>query len=441
MRRLLAALIATIALASPALASAPRAIDLGPAATVWFEEDHTVPMVALTVALPAGSAYDPAGKPGLAAFAAYLFNEGAGNLRSEAYQAELANRAIQLSMSPDRDWLILSVNVLSSQAKDAFRLFALALQHPRFDADAIARVRAQMLQAIQQDSADPAAVAADRFYRVYFGDHPYGHPIGGDAAGLNAIRAADLRSFAATHWVRGGAKITVSGDIDPATLATLLHATFDPLAAAAPPAPPPVLRPAPAGETMVAMPVPQATAVFGLPGLARADKDYLAGYVANYIVGGGGFSSRLTDEVREKRGLTYGISTGFSDYRNGGMVLGQVATRQDAMAASLTVVRQVLADYAAHGPTAAELADAKTYLTGSYPLAFASNVGISSQLNAFERAGLPIGYVARRNGLIAALTLDQVKRAAARLFDPSRLTVVVGGSIKNTISTKPVAHH
>lgn len=439
-------LLVSLGFAVPALASAPRALDIGPNEKVWFEEDHTVPMVAFTIALPAGSVYDPAGKEGLAAFAAYMFNEGAGPLSSEAYQSEIANRAIQLTMSPDRDWLILSVSTLSSQAKDAFRLLALALQHPRFDADAVERVRAQMLQAVQQDASDPAAVAADRFYRVYFGNHPYAHPINGEAAGLTAIRAADLKTFAGTHWVKGGARIAISGDIDAATLSRLLKATFDPLPAAMPPAPPPVVHSGGPGESVVPMIVPQPTALFGLPGLARTDKDYLAGYVANYIVGGGGFSSRLTTEVRVKRGLTYGISTGFADFHQGGLVLGQVATRSDAMDASLAVVRQVLANYAAHGPTAVELADAKTYLTGSYPLAFASNAGIASQLNAFERAGLPLDYVARRNSLIQALTLDDVKRAAARLFDPARMTVVVGGSIA-VASTgrkpvrKPAAHN
>ncbi|MEJ0026373.1 MAG: pitrilysin family protein [Rhizomicrobium sp.] len=445
MKKIALALLFALGLAGPALAAPPRSLDIGPNEEVWFEEDHTVPMVAVAVSLPAGSAYDPAGKAGLAAFAAYLFNEGAGPLASEAYQSEIANRAIQLSMSPDRDALVLSMSMLSSQAREAFRLFALALQHPRFDADAIERVRAQMLQSIRQDESDPAAVASNRFYRVYFGRHPYAHPVNGETASLNAIGAADLKTFAAAHWVKGGVKIAVSGDIDAATLTALLKSAFDPLPAAAPPAPPPVVRPGLPGETVVAMAVPQPTAIFGLPGFARADKDYLAGYVANYIVGGGGFSSRLTYEVREKRGLTYGISTGFSDFRDGGVVLGQVATRQDAMDASLAVMRGVLADYAAHGPTAAELDDAKTYLTGSYPLAFASNAGIAAQLNSFQRSGLPLDYVAHRNGLIRALTLADVKRAAARLFDPRRMTVVVGGTIA-VASTgrkpirKPAAH-
>ena len=440
MRTLAAAALFAL-LAMPALASSPRTLDIGKAETVWFQEDHTVPMVAVTIALPAGSVYDPAGKEGLAAFAAYLFNEGAGPLTSVAYQSEIANRGIQLSMTPDRDWLVISVSAMTPQAGDAFRLLALALQHPRFDGDALARVRAQMLQSVAEDASDPAAVAADRFYAIYFAGHPYAHAVNGTAAGLNAVRADDLKAFAAAHWVKAGAKIAVAGDIDGATLTALLHATFDPLPATAPPSPPPVAAPAHASATVVAMNVPQPTAVFGLPGLTRADPDYLAGYVANYIVGGGGFSSRLTYEVREKRGLTYGITTGLSDFRGGGLLIGQVATRQDAMDASLSVTRQVLADYAAHGPTPAELADAKTYLIGSYPLAFASNSGIAAQLNAFERVGLPLDYIARRNGLIAKLSFADVKRAAARLFDPRRLTVVVGGSIKSAAPAKPVAHH
>lgn len=427
MRRIVLLFLAVLGFAVPAYASAPRALDVAPGAVVWFQEDHTVPMVALTVALPAGSVYDPAGKGGLAAFAAYLFNEGAGPLRSEAYQAALAERGIQLSMSPDRDWLVLSMNTLSSQVKDAFRLFALALRHPRFDADAVERIRAQMLQAVQQDATDPAALASDGFYRVYFGAHPYAHPINGDLSSLKAIRAADIKAFAQAHWVRGGAKIAVAGDIDAATLTALLKATFDPLPAARPATPPPVRHAGAPGVTVLPLDVPQPTAVFGLPGLARADPDYLAAYVANHIVGGGGFSSRLTAEVREKRGLTYGISSGLAEFQGGGLILGQVATRGDAMESTLAVLRRVLADYAANGPTQSELDDAKTYLTGSYPLAFASNGGISAQLGAFQRAGLPLDYVSHRNALIRALTLEDVKRAAARLFDPRNLTIVVGG--------------
>ena len=413
--------------ATPAPAAQPKAIDVGANQSVWFEEDHTVPMVAVSISLPAGSVYDPPTKAGLAALAAYLFNEGAGNLNSTAYQDELARRAIQLNISPNRDFFTLSFVTLTANLKDAFRLVGLALQRPRFDADAIARVRAQMLQSLQQEGEDPEAMASRRFYELFFAGHPYAHEIGGTAAGLGAITSADLRAFARSHWVRGGVKIAIAGDTNTVTLTSLLKSAFGPLPATVPPAPPRVARISGPSLTTVAMAVPQSTAVFGLPGVLRSDPEYLAGYVANYIVGGGDFSSRLTDEVREKRGLTYGISTTFGDLRGGGYVIGQVATKRESMSETLTVIRDALRAYAQEGPTADELNDAKTYLTGSYPLAFSSNSGIAAQLNSFQREGLPIEYVARRNGLINALTLDDVHRAA-RLFNPAKLTVVVAGA-------------
>jgi zinc protease len=444
MRRLTPLLIG-IVLSLPAfaaMAAPPRTLDIGGNESVWFEEDHAVPMVAVSVSLPAGSVYDPPAKPGLAALAAYLFNEGAGNLRSTAYQNELARRAIQLSLSPDRDCFTFSFVTLTANAKDAFRLVGLALQRPRFDADAIARVRAQMLQSLEQEDEDPESVASRGFYEIFFAGHPYAHEVGGTAQGLNAITAADLKNFARAHWVRGGVKIAVSGDIDAASLTALLKADFDPLPVAAPPAPPRATRLGGPGFTRLPMAVPQSVAQFGLPGMLRSDPDYLAGYVANHIVGGGDFSSRLTNEIRQKRGLTYGISTSFGDLRGSGFIIGQVATKRESMNESLAIIRDVLRKYAQEGPSEQELADAKTYLTGSYPLSFSSNVGIASQLNTFQREGLPLDYVARRNGLINALTLDDVRRAARRLFDPARLTIVVAGSAgaraATGVSMKPV---
>ena len=421
----------------PALAAPPRALDIGKDQSVWFQEDHTVPMVAVSISLPAGSVYDPPTKPGLAAFAAYLFNEGAGTLNSTAYQGELAGRAIQLTLSPDRDHFTLSFLTLTANATDAFRLIGLALQRPRFDQDAIARVRAQMLQSLRQEGEDPAELASRRFYEIFFSGHPYGHEVDGTPDGLNAITAGDLKAFVRTHWVRGGAKIAVAGDIDAQTLTNLLKATFGSLPANVPPSPPRVVRFGGPGQTIVPMAVPQSAAVFGLPGILRSDPDYLAGYVANQIVGGGDFSSRLTNEVREKRGLTYGIATTFGDFRRAGHIIGEVASKRESMSESLAVIRDVLKKFAQEGPTDAELADAKTYLTGSYPLAFSSNAGIAGQLNSFQRDGLPLDYVSRRNSLINALMLDDVRRAARRLFDPARLTVVVAGAAPSGDKSKP----
>jgi zinc protease len=431
MEKLVIACTAAIFALSPVSASAfgAKQIKIAKGEDIWFAEDHTLPMVAMVAAFPAGSAYDPKGKNGLAEFAGSLLDEGAGKLNSKAFHDALADKAIQLSVDTDRDWTVVTLISLTANAKDAFKLLGAAIAHPRFDADAIARVRAQLLQNLRQQDEDPSQVASRDFHQVFFGPHPYGHPPEGDGPGLTAISRSDLQSFAAGHWVRGGLKVAVAGDIDTATLTALVKSTFGPLSGATPPALQKPTRLGAPGLHVFAMPVPQPNAVFALPGLLRSDPDYLPAYVANYILGGGGFSSRLTNEVREKRGLTYDVSTDVPALRKAGIIEGAVATRADAMNQTLAAVRDTMAKFAAEGPTAQELADAKTYLTGSYPLAFSSNAGIAGQLNSFQRAGMPVDYVAKRNTLIGAITLDDVKRVAKKWFDPRRMTIVVAGTM------------
>ncbi|MGH6889058.1 MAG: M16 family metallopeptidase [Rhizomicrobium sp.] len=396
---------------------------------IWYASDRELPMIAMTAALPAGSGYDPQDQAGLANFAAQMLDEGAGALKSNAFQTALSNRAIRLSVSMERDYLIVSLVTLSGNAKDAFGLLGKALAHPRFDAAAVARVRAQILAGISEQGEDPESVARKGFFREWFHDTSYAHPVDGDAASVRRIGVGDLRHFAATHWVRRGLRVAIAGDVDETTLTTLIASAFGGLSATAPHEP--ALNATPGGSplTVIDMPVPQSTAVFGLPGILRSDPDYLPAYIANYIAGGGGFASRLTDDVREKRGLTYDISTSLESWHRAGVVLGEVATQRGAMKQTLAQIRATLRTFARNGPTDAELADAKTYLTGSYPLSFGSNVDTADQLNVFERSGLAIDYVRNRNALMNAVTLDQVKRAARRLFDPAKLSVVVAGGL------------
>jgi zinc protease len=430
MKRLLLAALFLFVPLSPALAVNVQELHPAKGEDVWFVEDHTVPMIAISAAFPAGSAYDPSDKAGLAAFTAALMDEGAGNMRSTAFQTALSNRAIRLSASPGRDYLVVSMVTLSSNAKDAFKLLGMALAHPRFDDDAVARVRAQILAVLKQDEEEPGSVAAKGFFKMFFAGHPYAHSVDGDQQSIAAITAADIKQFAATHWVRGGIKIAVSGDVNAAALKPLLASAFGALPANAPGQPQWVSHMGAPGVHVIPMPVPQPTAVFGLPGLLRKDKDFIPGYVANYILGGGGFSSRLTQDVRVARGLTYDIDTSLDPYRKGGLVLGEVASKKGSMRDTIDVIRATMAKFVAEGPTEKELADAKTYLTGSFPLAFTSNVGIASQLNAFQMANLPVDYIDKRNDLINAVTRDDVKRAAQRLFNPDKLTIVVAGSVE-----------
>ncbi|HEV7960844.1 MAG TPA: pitrilysin family protein, partial [Rhizomicrobium sp.] len=416
-RRFLTGLIfaSAFALAPAAHAADIKPVNLGKNVEVWFSEDHTVPIIAFDISLPAGSVYDPASKQGLAEFAADLIDEGAGNMDSRAFHEALADHAIQFRAQTERDNLVISIVTLSENAPLAMHLLQIALTHPRFDAEAVTRVRAQMIQGIQEGNARPPTLARRIFAKDFFNGHPYNHSSDGDVKSLSSVTAEDLRNFARTHWVKGGLQIAVAGDITPPAVQKLLAQTFLPLSGAAPPSTPDIGKLGDPGVHVLEMPVPQPTIMFGLPGIMRADPDFIPGYVANYILGGGGFSSRLTDEVRVKRGLTYGISTELSSYRKASVMVGAVATRADAVRQTIQVVKDTLADFAANGATQNELDDAKTFLTGSFPLAFASNSGIAAQLGTFQRQGLDIGYVSRRNALIQAVTLDDVKRVSKRL--------------------------
>jgi zinc protease len=436
-----------LALASAALFSgAANAVDvktlkMPKGEEVWYVSDHTLPMIAMSASLPAGSAYDPRNKPGLSAFTASLLDEGAGNLNATAYQTALSNRAIRLSISPGRDYLTITLVTLTDNAKDAFQLLGLALAHPRFDQDAVQRVRAQILSSLEQEDTDPPTVAAKGFYRAFFHDHPYGHPVNGDVASVNAITQGDIRNFAAEHWVRGDLRIAVSGDVDATTLMQLINSAFGKLPARSPALPPWPGHVGQPGTEVIPLPVPQPTVVFGLPGLMRSDKDFVPAFVANYILGGGGFASRLTDEVRVKRGLTYDISTSLDSLRRAGILAGEFATKQGSVQDAIGVVRDTLQTFADNGPTDKELADAKTYLTGSFPMSFSSNVGIVGELNGFQQIGLPVDYVQKRNALIEAVTVADVKRAAKRLFNPRAMTIVIGGTPEAQRASKAPAHH
>ncbi|MDR3528230.1 MAG: pitrilysin family protein, partial [Rhizomicrobium sp.] len=373
---------------------------------------------------------------GMAALAAYLLDEGAGDMNADAFQSALAARGIRLEVSPARDTVTVSLMTLSANAKEAFRLLGLAVTKPRFDPEAVTRVRLQMMQSFDVSREDPNAVAERGFYSLYFGPYTYGRPVQGEPRSLAAISANDLKAFAKSHWVQGGLKIAVAGDISAAALAPLLKSSFGALAETTPALPPPPLRVGAAGLHILPLEVPQPAIFFGQPGMLRRDRDYLAGVIANYILGGAGSGSRLTHEIREQRGLTYDVSTDLVPYNRAGLLLGTVSTRRDAVRQTITLLKETMRKFASEGPTEQEMAEAKDYLNGSFPLAFTSNADIASQLNSFQQLGLPLDYLDRRADLIAAVSREDVRRVARRLFDPEKLTIVVAGSLP-TRNTEP----
>jgi zinc protease len=394
----------------------------------WLSEEHALPMIAVNISLPAGSAYDPSDKPGLANMMASLLDEGAGDLTSDAFKQALESRAIRLSASAERDYVVVTLTTLKENADEAFRLVALALGHPRFDAEAVERIRVMLQASLKQDDEDPAKVAVKAWYGAYFGPHPYAHPTAGTPAGIAAIKSDDIKNFAADHLVRGGIKVAVSGDITETQLKKYLQQVFLSLPAkSVPVVPKPVDAGKPASHTIVrneAAPV----ALFGSPAPMRADADFIPAFVANYILGGGSFSARLMDQVRDKRGLTYGIYTQLNDFRSASILVGSVQSDKGKILTAIDVTKSEMAHFAKDGAAAKELADAKTFLTGSFPLTLDSNAKIARTLNGYQRSGLAADYVEKRNAMIQAVTIAKVNEMAKKYFDPTRLVIVIAGT-------------
>jgi zinc protease len=394
----------------------------------WLVEDHSIPLIALRFAVPAGSSHDPKGKTGLANFAASLLDEGAGDLDAAAFHTRLQELAVRLSFNTGKDWFYGRLQTLSRNKEKAFELLKLAITSPRFDDEPVARVRGQIAISLRRDAQSPRRVASQAWISAALGPHPYALPTKGRAMTLQAITRQDLKDFAARTFVRSGLRIAVVGAITPDQLKQQLDRTFAGLPRGKPRKP--------LGEAAIApgplvkfkqMNVPQTVIQFGHAGLKRKDKDFIPAYIINYILGGGGFSSRLTREIRVKRGLTYSVYSYLNPLKYAGLFMGGAATRADRASQTLALIRRELAKMAKHGPTPEELSDAKTYLTGSYALRFDTSSKIAGQLLGMQIEDLGIDYIKTRNAKIMGVSPEDIKRVAARLLKPGRLIVAVVG--------------
>ncbi len=396
--------------------------------TAFLVEHHDNPLIALRFAFRGGSAQDPEGKGGLAYFVTGMMDEGAGDMDAAAFQEREQELAVHMDFNAARDLVTCSYQTLTARKEEAFDLLKTVLTEPRFDEDATERVKGQILAGLKLDQNNPVNVASRAWSELAFDGHPYSRPIKGSFDTVPAISAADLKSYADRVFARDNLIVVAVGDIDPDTLAKDLDHIFGdlPKEAQLTPVPDAKLAPGPIRE-IVEMDIPQSIVQFGLQGVMRADPDFLPAYVLNYIIGGGGFNSRLMEEVRVKRGLAYSVNSSLFPFQHAAVFMGRVATKNEAVAESLSVIKQELSRIAEAGPTEDELEDAKRYLTGAYALRFDSSSSIANQLLFLEVEGLGVDYVHQRNELIEAVTLQDVKRVAHRMLDADRLiTTIVG---------------
>ncbi|SMH60806.1 M16 family metallopeptidase [Azospirillum agricola] len=437
-------LVAATALVLTVLSVAPSAwaIDIKRVVSpggieAWLVEDHKVPVIALEWAFEGAGGTDPQGKEGLANLASHTLDEGAGPYDSQAFQTRLQDSAVSLSYSAGRDAFSGSLRTLSDRRDEAFDLARLSLAEPRFETEAIERMRAAVLSSLKRDLADPNYVGRRLFYSTAFPDHPYGGEIRGTLDSLPRITADDLRGFVKSQFGRDRLVVAAAGDIAPDDLAKALDRIFGGLPAKTTVATIPDVTPKGLGETILApRPTAQTVMLMGQPGVKRDDPDWYAASVMNYVLGGGGFGSRLMEEVREKRGLSYGVYSYLIPMDHTALVMAGGSTVNAKAGQALDIIRQEWARMAKDGLTDEELADAKTYLTGSFPLQLGSTQSIARILLQVQRDRLGIGYLDQRDRYINAVTQDDIRRVAKRLLDPATLLTVLVGRPEGVTPTK-----
>jgi zinc protease len=393
----------------------------------WLVREPAVPMIVVNFAFLGGSNQDPEGKPGVARLAASLWNDGAGDLDAKTFLEGLENKAIELDFIAGRDYVRGSLRTLKENRDAAFDYLRLALTAPRFDTDAVERARAQVMSQLRRQSTSPNSIAILCWWEAAFPGHPYGRPVVGTLDSVPRISIDDLKSYTRRILALEKLKISVVGDIDAEALGRLLDRTFGALPATPDLLPVADVVPQGVGHRIVnKLDVPQSVLTFGGPGIARNDPDFMAAFIVNHILGGGSSSSRLYREVREKRGLTYGISESLLWLKHASVFLGDTSTHAEATSETIGIIEREIRRMAESGPTEKEFAEAKSYLKNSFVLGLDTSSKIAGLLVQMQLANLGLDYIERRDGLIDAVTLDDTRRVAKRLLGAGLLVSVAG---------------
>jgi zinc protease len=402
----------------------------------WVVEEPSIPFVALELRFRGGASLDLPGKRGATNLMTALLEEGSGDMTAQEFQSKLEDLAASFSFRASDEMISVSARFLTENKEEVIALLRQALVTPSFDQDALDRVRAQVISGIDSDAKRPNSIASTTFYAAAFGDHPYASSTDGTVETVAALTQQDMIDAHRNALVRDRIFVSVVGDTTAETVGALLDDLLGALPADGPPLAQDVAFGLDGGVTVVDFDTPQSVAFFGHQGMKRDDEDFFAAFIINHVLGAGGFQSRLMTEVREKRGLTYGINTFLVPRFHAEMMLGTVASSNDTIAEAIAVTRNEWARMANKGMTAVELAVAKTYLTGEYPLRFDGNAEIAKIMVGMQMIGLTPDYVVDRNDFIEAVTLEDVNRVAAELMQPDALHFVVVGKPEGLESTQ-----
>ncbi len=403
----------------------------------WLVEDHSIPVIALKFSFKgAGAALDPASKQGLSRIVSNTLDEGAGDLDSQSFQKELRDLSIGLHFGSGRDNFGGNLKTLTRNKDRAFELMHLALTKPRFDPEPVGRMIASNQSRIRSSLSDPDWMAVRLLNDMAFEGHPYALNSGGTLSTLQSITSIDLDNFVKFRLGKNNLIISAAGDITPEELATTLDTIFGELPQVA-------LQPAPNLETqnqgktaVYERDIPQTVIEMIQPGIARTDPDFHTAQIMNYVLGGSGFGSRLMEEVREKRGLAYGIYSGFylSDHFKGFSV--STATANANTKHVLDIIKAEWSKMLNKPVSQEEIDNAKSYLIGSLPLSLTSTDSIASILLSLQGDGLPIDYLEQRENGIKAASIEDVTRVTKRILDPEKFVTILVGKPEGVTASK-----
>lgn len=393
----------------------------------WLVEERSIPFAAIEIRFRGGASLDPEGKEGATNLMMALIEEGAGDLDAQGFAEARERLAASFEFNSSQDSVSVSARFLTENRDEAVALLQQAILAPRFDDVAVERVRAQVLAGIRSDATDPNEIASRTYDQLAYGAHPYARPSNGTIGSVTALSRDDIVAAHAGAMARDRIYVGAVGDIGAEDLGAILDALLGDLPETGAPIPTEAPFLIPGGVSVVPFDTPQSVALFGHTGIARDDPDFFAAFVANEIFGGSGFQSRLMQEVRVNRGLTYGIGTWLVNMDLSQLVLGQVASANGRMAEAMEVVRAEWARIADQGVTEEELEAARTYLTGAYPLRFDGNGTIARILVGMQMDGLTPDYVETRNDKVNAVTREDIARVVTRIYRPEDLHFVVVG--------------
>jgi zinc protease len=395
-------------------------------AVLLVSAQHQLPMVSLAIAFDAGSRRDPAGKEGLAELTAASLEQGTKQLSAADFNQKVDFMGSSIGVGADRDYVYASMTSLKKYEGETLHLLAQSLENAGLRDSDIVRKRGDQVAAIQASEEEPGYTAMVAFARQLFGNGPYGHPTEGFAGTVAKLTPEDVRNFYHHYYRTGGAVIAVAGDVDRNTIKSMIEAELSGLAGTVPeqsvPAAPSI---APGIHAdLINRNVTQANLILGSGGIARSNPDYYKIQVMNYILGGGGFSSRLMKVVRSKAGLAYSIDSSFSAGKFPGGFAVVLQTKNQSAQEALRLIVAQLREIQNQPVSDGELASAKKYMIGSFPLRLDRQSQIVSFMLQIELYGLGLDYAERYPKLIGDVTALEVQQTAQKYLHPDALELV-----------------